>query len=75
MVLNPHSQRTEFSRNSHRWRCNNKEIRLEIFRSPDYTVFPYNQGTPVYSSRNLFVILGIIVKICLKGTGTPVKNC
>ena len=32
-------------------------------------------GTPVYSSENLFEILGTPVKTCLKFTGTPVKTC
>jgi len=52
-----------------------EEMWLERFGSPDYTVVPYNRGTPVYSCENLFEILGIPVKYCLKGTGTPVKNC
>ena len=35
-----------------------EEIRLKTCASLDYTVFPYNQGTPVYSQGNLFEILG-----------------
>jgi len=31
-----------------------EEMRLKIFGSPDYTVVPYNQGTPVYSREKKF---------------------
>jgi len=51
-----------------------EEVRLKIFGSPDYTVSPYNQGTPVLLSENLFEFLGTPVKTCLKVTGIPVKN-
>ena len=43
--------------------------------SADYTFFPYNQGSPVYSRENLFKILGSPVKTFLKVTGSPVKTC
>jgi len=43
-----------------------EEIRLEIFSSPDYTVSPYHQGTPVSSRENMFEIFGTPVKPCLK---------
>jgi len=61
-----------------------EEIRLQIFASPDYmvkfgsadyTVLPYNQGTPVFFRENVFEISGTPVKTCLKVTGTPVKIC
>ena len=51
-----------------------EEIRVKIFGSPDYTVSPYNQGTPVFFRENLFKFLGTPVKTCLKVTGTPVKT-
>jgi len=52
-----------------------EEIRLTTFESPDYTVFPYNRGTPIYSHKNWYEILGTPAKTCLKVTGTAVKTC
>ena len=51
-----------------------EEIGLQIFGSPDYTVFPYYQETLIYSREILFEIFWTPVKTCLKTTGTPVKT-
>ena len=48
-----------------------EQIRLRILGSPNYTFFPYNKVTPVYSRDNLTDILGTPVKTCLKVTRTP----
>ena len=54
------------------------EIRLKIFRSPDYPVVLdslLSDGDSVYSTEHLFKFLGTPEKTCLKCTGTPTKTC
>jgi len=65
--LTPHNPLTE-------------EIRLQIFGSPDLSVFPIDllsdlDRDSVYSREILFEIWGIPVKTCLMCTGTPGKAC
>ena len=55
-----------------------EEIRLTIVGSPDLPDFPvdlFSDGDFVYSSKNLFEILGTPVKTCLICTGTAEKTC
>jgi len=49
----------------------------KIFGSPDYPIFldsPFRDGHSVYSTENLFEILGAPEQTCLICTGTPMKT-
>jgi len=54
-----------------------EEIRLQLFGSPDLSVFLIDllsDGDSVDSNETSFEILGTPVKTCLICTGTPVKT-
>ena len=55
-----------------------EEIRLEMFGSPDYPVFPgvlSSDRDSVKSHKNSFENMGTSVKTCLKVTGTLRETC
>jgi len=55
-----------------------EELRLEIFGSPDLSIFftdHFSDGDSIYSSEEFVEFLGNPVKSCLICTGTPVKIC
>jgi len=45
-----------------------------MFGSPDYTVLPYNQGTPVFFCENLFEISGTPVTNLFESYGDSCEN-